>query len=82
MYLFFAEFSTNQLAYRIYGGLRWGGAVFTGFTVGYRNYEIYVNHTPGSDLRRQNGMFLLLEHTVDGRTTNPVSAEETVSKCR
>ena len=59
-----------------------GGAVFAGFTVGYRNYEIYVNHTPGSDLRRQNGMFLLLEHTVDGRTTNPVSAEETVSKCR
>ena len=46
MYLFFAEFSTNPLAYRIYGGLRWGGAVFTGFTVGYRNYEIYVNDAP------------------------------------
>ena len=47
MYLFFAEFSTNPLACRIYGCLRWGGAVFTGFTVGYRNYEIYVNHAPG-----------------------------------
>ena len=77
MYLFFAEFSTNPLACLIYGGLRWGGAVFTGFTVGYRNYEIYVNHAPGySTWGRENPYFLgcYLLCVIRVGTSCPVSA--------
>ena len=45
-----------------------------------RNYV----EQPGAAIRKylQADIAAVLEHTVDGRTTNPVSAEETVSKCR